>query len=72
MQLDFLIPQRGLYQEQRKKFLLEHFQIPKGLVVVTWTKFALPLQYFAAEVSESCTQSHWNLSKKSDNTFIIC
>lgn len=62
--LDFLILQHGLYQQQPKKFLLEHFQILKGLVVATWTEFALPLHHFAAEVSEPYIQSHWNLSEK--------
>lgn len=72
MQPDFLILRHDLYQEQRMMLLLEHFQILKGSAAVTWVKFAVRLQYFAAEVPEPCTQSHWNLSKKSDDAFMIC
>lgn len=71
MKPDFLALRHGLYREQRKMSLLEHFQILKGSVALTWVKFAVRLQYFAAEVSEPCTQSHWNLSKKSDDAFMM-
>lgn len=70
MLLDFLVLQHGLYQEQQKKFLLEHFQILKGLVAVIWIKFALPLHYFAVEVSEPYIQSHWSLSKQTNDVFM--